>query len=111
MPMAHGENMRNAGLATSPPRQSNSLSTMPKGNKQTEAAAKKMLATQKEAAIQHTVELYKTLAHSNPGKPVGYRTVCKMAEDELERRTGGGIQLCYGTVRARLNGTVNHPLY
>ena len=83
---------------------------MLKGGKQTEAAAKKLLAKQKEAAIQYAVELYKTLTNSNPGEPVGYRTACKMAEDELESRTGSRIKLCYNTVRARLNGMVNHPL-
>jgi len=77
---------------------------MAKGNKQTKAADKKS-AEQKEVAVQHAVELYKTLAHSNLKKPPGYRTVCKMAEDELERETGVQVKLCYNTVRARLKGT------
>ncbi|KAF9642293.1 hypothetical protein BDM02DRAFT_3105839 [Thelephora ganbajun] len=77
---------------------------MPKGNKQAEAANKKKLVEQKEAAIQCAVELYQILAHSNPEKLVGYRTVCKMVEDEMEREVGVRIELCYNTICARLNG-------
>jgi len=77
---------------------------MPKENRQAEAANKKKSAERKEAAIQRAIKLYESLAHQNPEKPPGYRTVCKVVEDELERETGVKIGLCYITVRARLNG-------
>ena len=92
-------------LVPLPPRCPNHLATMPKGNKWSEAADKKRSAEQKEATIQHVVKLYETLAHLGPEKPPGYRTVCKMVEEELEEETGVQIELCYGTVRARLKGT------
>lgn len=96
-------------FTTSPPHHLNHLAIMPKGSKQAEAAAKKKSVEQKEAAIQRAVELYKTLAHSDPEKPAGYRTVCKMVEDAIQRETGVRIGLCYNTVRARLNGMFGHP--
>ena len=81
---------------------------MPRGNKQVEVANKK-LAEQKEAAIQHAVKLYKSLACSNPAKPPGYRTVCKMAEGKLEREMGVRIKLCHITIHVRLNGMSSDP--
>jgi len=95
---------RNIILITSPPRHPNHLATMPKENKQTEAADKKRSVEQKEVAVQRAVKLYKTLARLNPEKLPGYRTVCEMVEDELERETGIQIKLCYNTVRVRLKG-------
>ena len=86
------------------------FAVMAKINKQAEAAKKKKSAEQREAAVQRAVELYKTLASSGTEKPLGYRTVCKMVEDELERETGNRIALCYNTVRKRLNGTLRHLL-
>jgi len=83
---------------------------MPKGNKQVEAANKKKSAKQKEAAIQRAVKLYESLAELNLEKPPGYRMVCKMAEDELERETGDKIKLCHITIRVRLNGEFNDQL-
>ena len=78
---------------------------MPKGNSQAEALKRKS-ADQKEVAIQRAIELYESLARANPEKPPGYRTVCKMVEDELEGETGVKLKLCYNTVRARSNGTL-----
>ena len=82
---------------------------MPKGNKQVEAANKESVE-QKEAAVQRAVKLYESLARSNPEKPPGFRTVCKIVESELERETGVKIELCHSTVRARSNGTLREPL-
>ena len=92
-------------LVPLPLRHPNHLATMPKGNKRSEAADKKRSAEQKEAVIQRAVKLYETLAHSDPEKLPSYRTVCKMVEEELEEETGVRIELCYGTVCARLKGT------
>ena len=83
---------------------------MAKANKQAEAANKKKSAEQKDAAIQRAVELYKTLANSSSKRPPGYRAVCKMVEDELERETGVKIVLCYNTVCARSNGMLRNTL-
>ena len=82
---------------------------MAKVNKQAEAANKKS-AEQKDTAIQCAVELYKTLANSSLKKPPGYRAVCKMVEDELEREMGVKIVLCYNTIRVRLNGMLRNTL-
>ena len=81
---------------------------MPKGNKHVDAANKQS-AEQKEEAVQRAIKLYESLAHLNPEKPPGYRTVCKMVEDELEQETGVKIKLCHNTVRARSNGMPGHP--
>ena len=83
---------------------------MPKGNKKVEAVNKKKLAEQKEVAVQHAIKLYENLARLNPENPPGYRTVCKMAEDKLERETGVKIHLCYTTIRARLSGMPSNLL-
>jgi hypothetical protein len=92
-------------------RSPNQFAVMTKVNRQAEAAKKKSSAKQKEAAVQRAVELYKTLASSGTAeKPLGYRTVCKMVEDELEKETGNRIALCYNTVCKRLNGKLRQLL-
>ena len=83
MTTVNREKTRNIVFTTSPPHHLNHLAIMPKGSKQAEAAAKKKSVEQKEAAIQRVVELYKMLAHSDPEKPAGYWTVCKMVEDAI----------------------------
>ena len=96
---------RSYNLTSTPPKL---FPIMPRGDKQVEAVNKK-LVEQKEAAIQHTVKLYESLAQLNLEKPLGYRMVCKMVEDELKRRTGVKIKLCHNTIHARTNSMQSHP--
>lgn len=76
---------------------------MPKGSKQVKAT-NKGLVEQKEAATQRAIKLYESGADSSPGTRPGYRTACRMAEDEIEQETGVKVELCHNTVRARLKG-------
>ena len=76
-------------------------------DKQAEATNKKS-AEQREAAIQRAVELYKSLASSNPNGALGYRAVCKLVEEEFATEKGVKITLCYNTVRGRVNGMFNN---
>lgn len=82
---------------------------MAKENKQVKAANKKKSAELREVAVQRAVKLYETQASLNPKKPMGYRAVCKVVEDELEAETGVRVALCYSTVRSRFNGTSFTP--
>jgi hypothetical protein len=83
---------------------------MPKENKQLKAANKKKSAEQREATVQRAVELYQTLANLNPKNPTGYRTVCKMVENEFKVETGVRVALCYNTVCKRSKGMFGNSL-
>ena len=94
-------------LTSTPP---NCFATMPKGTKQAESTNKKTLAKQKEAAIQCTVELYKSGVGLSLESQPGYRMVCRTVEDELGKETGVKVKLCHNTVCARLNGVFGDPV-